>query len=903
MKKNYLFTILTVTALAACSVDNDSQNTASLQQQPICFTAEDETDEATRATTVSDDQIIVMQGTEADRPLVVTATVQTAVPEGSETRGVRLGGVDDLNIFGVSASKTVKLPDAEQIAAATTDFFYNLPATRNTNDVFQIAQDFYWPSDDERLNFYAYAPYGDGSGVELAAREATGPQKLTYTVNSNVSAQKDLVTAAANTTAFTTVTGDSKKAAVPLAFTHELTAIRFVIGEQWLAGSIKSVAIKGVHGKGTTVIGSHTWDWVDKEGNDITTLDNFTLTLDKTGLQGTDNEEIIDDASLYFLMIPQSFDNNSTAVLEVVYQDGAKDYTLTASLQGVTWVRNTTVTYAISSHALTTLRIGNIAWPTAGTWEGPKTDFEAGDEIGLYVAGGTDGKTIVHQNVRCSYNGSAWTIHHPTGNPVYKLPGLQYFFYYPYTSTPDTNYPLQGKSLNTSATDFFSTLIEGWTPAANQNDLQKLNRQDLQVAKGVDNATIAPAIDALMAHQMNMGIITLGTKNAVPNDVTYKLDDTYKWYHGADGTSSNVPASANFADNLPYTHTDGKNYYVFKPVTNPVNQPGTLIKALNSNQTADWSYYLQSTATSTKIEQTVYTSVTTYSIEKNYALAIGDIYYSNGAISHNLITTASNANYANPVGIVFKTSTSTPDTNAGFTHGYVVAGKNSMNHDPSGEISVCWNVKGAGDTYDEISGITGIYWNTGNVITAKNYIMNINMDGNCGRYNTSLIPTTDNFPAFKSINDYNTASATALSTSAVTQANIHWYMPSIGEWFYVFDNLGGFSNATLITANTEEFDVISDNNVHYVEYANTLTVVDNVNNYLHKLGTGKYEDFHNPNDGITRTANHYWSSSVRSESNQYAFSVDVDVDGQIAFVVYTVKSRGYDCVVRPILCF
>ena len=696
----------------------------------IRFTANaDETvDVTTRG--IAEARTVAFEGTQPSRPLYLSAEI---TPCPAVTRGARVEAASDLTSFGVSAIRASENVTDEQFAAATPDFFYNLEATRNTNDVFEIAQDFYWPSSTDKLFFYAYAPYGD-SNVQISDQDAGGAQKVSFTVDSNVANQVDLMTANAETTAFRSASGSDSKSAVHLNFKHELTAIRFVIGEQWLAGNIKSVGIYNVHGKGTMTIGANDaskWVWKNKAGNDVAATDDFVLTVDKIGVTGAEDEEFIDDTDLYFLMIPQSFDDNDDAYIEVKYQDNSYEYTVTAPLKGqAAWQRNTTVTYAISSHELTKLKIGSITWPANTDWKGPKTAFVSGDEVGLYVVG-EDGTTLPYKNVRCTYNGSTWTVHHPDNAPVYVIPGRQYFFYYPYTPTPDTTYPVAGQgTTNTAATDFFSHLISGWTPAALQNDAQGtvFKAQDLQVGKATVSTSVASTINATMAHQMNLAIITLGQKtiNKKGYNDAYKhlsTDANYKWLHsstfGVIDANYNITASSTFGgDNRPWKNTSNNKYYfVFKPVVDLVSESGTDIEGLQSdNVSADWTENFKTTDIGKGFERTAQSTRTEYVTSEHkevsnnsYTLAVGDVFYSNGALSHTLISASSNACYPTAIGLVYSLSTSAKDKqiNANYKHGSVISlTRRAANN--SNNISTVW---AATDSYAATHQMTDVmYW-------------------------------------------------------------------------------------------------------------------------------------------------------------------------------------------------
>ena len=434
--RSYIYSMLAgvaVFTLASCA-DSVSEFFGLEDKELITFTAtaeEEEMGDVTRAAIEEDSRVTKFQNTQPKKPLLLCSSVTER--DEAATRGHRVTTADSLKAFRVTAFLTNKNIAPEVFATTAPNYFYNLKAERNANGVFDIEHKYYWPGSNEKLWFYAYTPCDD-SNVQISGETATGAQKVSFTVDTDVTKQVDLMTANTETTGFTSASGNTTKTSTPLNFRHELTAIRFVIGEQWLAGSIKSIGIYNVHGRGTMTIGDDDatkWEWKNKAGNAVGAVDDFVLTLNKGGLSGTSGEEFIEDTNLYFLMIPQSFDNNNDAYVEVKYQDNSREYTVRAPLKGQSaWVRNTTVTYAISSHELTKLKIGSITWPDEtgdGVFKGVKSAFAAGDEVGLYVVD-PDGETITehHRNVRCSYDGGSWTVHHPEGHPVFKLPGYQY---------------------------------------------------------------------------------------------------------------------------------------------------------------------------------------------------------------------------------------------------------------------------------------------------------------------------------------------------------------------------------------------------------------------------------------------------------------------------------------------
>ena len=915
--KAYIPLLLMGTALlmtTACS--EDLASVFSPRDNKIRFTvsADESVDQTTRGMAVP--HAVAFEGTQPSRPLYLCTEI-TQRP--AATRGTRVENATGLTSFGVSAIKTSENVTDEQFAAATPDYFYNLEATRNANEVFEIAQDYYWPSSSEKLFFYAYAPYGNNK-VQISDQDAGGAQKVSFTVDTNVANQVDLMTANSETTAFRSASGSDAKSAVPLSFRHELTAIRFVIGEQWLAGSIKSVGIYNVHGVGTMTIGADDaskWVWKNKAGADMAATDDFVLTVDKGGLTGTEDEEFLSSTSFYFLMIPQSFDDNDDAYIEVKYQDNSYEYTVTAPLKGqAAWTRNTTVTYAISSHELTKLKIGSIQWPGNTDWKGPKTAFASGDSIGLYVVD-TNGTDVVHQNIKCTYNGSTWTVHHPNNSYVYALPGRQYFFYYPYTPTPDSTYPVEGQgTTDTDPEDFFSHLISGWTPAALQDDAGGIvfKKQDLQVGKATFSSTVASTINATMAHQMNLAIITLGQKDIDElgyERTFYWLDSKYKWLHSVSSkkvinSNYEITASATFGGtNRPWHNTSNSKYYfVFKPVAS-LDNDGTVIQAMQSDGvSSDWSLTFKSTTVGLGVESTAQSTRTQIDTERNvdtdaasaYVLAVGDIFYSNGAISHSLITTASNSNYGTPVGLVFglNADMSTADKTA-YGHGYVFSLRDANSAGAAHKWSTLDN--------NDVSGIANTSWSaTTDMSVTEGVIKNINGAGQNGRSNTAAVGvSSDSYPAFKAVGTYRTNHPVASSTAPV---NSDWYLPSIAEWWLACKKLGNMNDGKR-SNDTSWKD--SNNNLWGVYYNdgtanNTRDTMNSL--FSTKVGSGNYDPIQGGStlgEGMSAASYVvYWSSSEWSSAG-YAFYVTFDSGGSLVFNRYSSKSNAFR--VRPVLAF
>lgn len=208
-----------------------------------------------------------------------------------------------------------------------TSFFMNEDVTKIGNN-WTMDNTYYWPGANHTLQFYAWAP-----ADAITAPSSSENLTFEYTVPEEATAQQDLVVANESRD------GDFKQA-VSLGFKHICTAVKFVVGDEMQAGTIKSVALKGVKNTGTYDM-TNGWTAVSGPAD-------FTQTLDKvtTGSEG-DGDEITSPAGT-FMMLPQTLP--SGASVEVVFHSATTntDRTLSAPIEGTEWPIGKTVTYKLS---------------------------------------------------------------------------------------------------------------------------------------------------------------------------------------------------------------------------------------------------------------------------------------------------------------------------------------------------------------------------------------------------------------------------------------------------------------------------------------------------------------------------------------------------------------------------
>lgn len=320
-------TIIGLSALLLFSCNNEDFLNQTEEGEPcnyICFGiapdggAQTKGGNQTNAKACTADRFVLRSADSAD-----TLCVRTLISDGIQTAGnkavTRGEPVTTEAFYDNFHVLTVK--DQE------TSFFMNEDVTKIGNN-WTMDNTYYWPGANHTLQFYAWAPAD-------AITAPSSPENLTfeYTVPEEATAQQDLVVANESRD------GDFKQA-VSLGFKHICTAVKFVVGDEMQAGTIKSVALKGVKNTGTYDM-TNGWTAVSGPAD-------FTQTLDKvtTGSEGN-GDEITSPAGT-FMMLPQTLP--SGASVEVVFHSATTntDRTLSAPIEGTEWPIGKTVTYKLS---------------------------------------------------------------------------------------------------------------------------------------------------------------------------------------------------------------------------------------------------------------------------------------------------------------------------------------------------------------------------------------------------------------------------------------------------------------------------------------------------------------------------------------------------------------------------
>lgn len=319
------------------------------------------------------------------------------------TRGVPVTDMEHYKEFLVSAAFYQEGGwDADR---QTANFMYKVPVNRS-GSVWSPQSTYYWPGKNYKMRFYAYAP----KDAEFELSEQSTSIKgafIKYEVPADVTRQKDLLVAQSDE-----YSGDYQNP-ISLQFKHALTAVKFAVGGEMKAGTIRKVALRNIHSAGRYYIESGETELLTGTG----TVKDFEQILEKH-VDGTPETAITED-SLTFMLPPQELPDN--ALLEIVFvDDDGGENTLSASLKKAKWNPGTTVVYKIST--------SSINWEYVLEVKGPAAFSHSGGSQSYSVASykrNTQGKVLpVAWSAKYSMdNGQSWTEKKPDWLTAFTISG------------------------------------------------------------------------------------------------------------------------------------------------------------------------------------------------------------------------------------------------------------------------------------------------------------------------------------------------------------------------------------------------------------------------------------------------------------------------------------------------
>ena len=776
---------------------------------------------------------------------------------GMSSRGTLVSSSSWTGEFRVSAVYTK--------SGASQSFFQDQKASKSGNIWYASGDTQAWPTDGE-LSFYAYAPYQHASLSLQGSDDVTKNKTLRYVASTNLGSQPDLIVAKGENISRTS---SSANTAVQLKFSHALTAITFSVSADMIPGTVKSITVKNVSRQGDYNISTGTW------GSLGAASASYSIRLGTSGAGiavKAGESKALTDGSSALLMVPQTFAAGSSAQIEMVFHDGNKDRTVTASLAGTSWAAGKHITYVLSASSITTLQLGDITFPTSwsrsytSTTYHLKSDYANGDKMGLFVV--DDSKKVIASNVQLSYNGSAWSL--PSGSKQKFSPKYSYFVYYPYQSSL-TGLPAQGASVSdvTSAKAFFSSAISTWSSsklATDQSTPAKMNACDLQIGMGSLTSDGTKIQFSANTHAMGLADITLGSKT-VPNTYHLSTYPSYTWTHG----KTTVHAVASVSGRSLYKVADYHYVTIVKP------GQATSFSCGKTSDADAWTVAVSVSPDPNAIDKGTATSKRT-AISIAHTLAVGDIYYSDGALSSWSEALLSGKT---PVGIV----------------GYVEENywtEKQLKSSNKGGHALVMCLKTIGSTWTTSIG-TGYAWYSSNTDAGRTKINSkALLTESYNQTYGSGVTETDAL-----ISKWSTAAAAAYQAKHYTELPASsskcsgWFLPTAGQYYAVMSKLGAAfsSDWTGIYG-----DAASGSTFGF--FSNMTTVTGNINKKLKKVGNNNYTEFF----GDTNT----WAWTSSEFSATYAVSVDSGVDdskgsGSVRFLADLYKTSQRP--VRPFLAF
>ena len=642
------------------------------------------------------------------------------------------------------------------------------------------------------------------------------------------------------------------------------------VSDDMIPGTVKSITVSGVYGQGDYDLSTGKWKF---GANDPSST--YVIEPKDASVKAGESKALTDKTSA-LMMIPQIL--GADAKVSMVFNDGAKDKTVSFNLNGTSWEAGKHITYVLSSSKITTLNMGSLTYPTGwnsvntGATNKIRTAYASNTSAGLFVV--NEEKKVIAANVQLTYNGTSWSL--PADSKLKFSPQYNYFVYYPYQASlaglPEVNTTISDVSIS-SSTQFFADAIATWKSsniAADQSTLKKMNACDLQIGKASLDED-GCSVSFKMEHAMGLAEIVLG-ENKFKDCNCYLVG--YEKYPTWIGTTTSY-ASSSIKNHIMYGIADHRYVSIVKPGENSF---------MSATDKDAWEKEVKLSPAANEVKTgTAYSSNINQNTPHAYTLAVGDIYYSDGAISHQEDDPISTSERI-PIGIV----------------GYI-----TMNGDGN-----YWTEKGVSGKGGhalvmclktiESTGKTSIgttyAWYSSNIdagrtkLNSKSLLVN-SYDQSYGSGYTETDALIQKWgsaaAAAYQAQNYNTLPATSSKCTG-------WFLPTAGQYYAVMTNLGApFSDDW-----TGIWDGNTSTHKNKGFFNNMKTVTTNINDKLKTVGDSNYTEFF----GSVNT----WAWTSSEFSSTHAVAIDSGVDdskgsGSVRFYGYFVKSAQGP--VRPFLAF
>lgn len=797
---------------------------------------------------------------------------KTLKNQGPTTRGTMNTGTEVDN-FGVSANYIQNDGSVEK------SFFQNKEAKKEDSN-WIVADNTKWPAAGT-VSFYAYAPYNVSSLQWKGDDEVTKNKTIHYTVPTDVENQPDFIVAKSEGNS---ISSSSANTPVDLEFSHALTAITFSVSDDMEKGVINSIKIEGVKGEGDYDLSDNKWDL-----SNSTAAGPYTVSFDgeegkvegKRALTGGANDNKV------LMMIPQTLGTGAKVTINFT-PTGKSAKEASFSLDGTTWAAGSHITYVLSTTKMLNLNMGTVTYPDG--WNSVNTNadnqikssYVNGDAIGMYVVDKYN--KVIEANLKFTYNGSQWAVE--PGKEFKGSPQYNYFVYYPYQSEGLPGAPAKDTpNIDvTSAENFFADAIGKWKNsklAADQSTLDKMNACDLQINKASSLDEAGLKISFAMKHTMGLAVLNRESKSVTKH---YILNG-YTSYTWDNGTTTLIPSATLSNSQKLYATTNTQGVKVIPP---------SVVSTFSSTSTGNdaWSGDVNITAAANGVG-TGTATINATKVDYTYTMEVGDIYYSDGAMTHQSEALASGKTPVGIVGYLGNDYWTEKGVSGKGGHALVMCLKTIGS--TGSTVGAQEDYTKNGDNGSKVIAYIGsrYVWYSSNrdagrtKVNSKDLLVKSNNQSYGSGY-TETAALVGGSAAAAAAKNYKTLPANSTKCTG-------WFLPTAGQFYAVMTNLGAaFSDDW-----TGIFDGNTSTHPNQAFFNNMTTVTTNINNKLKKVGDSNYTEFF----GAVNTW--AWTSSELSSTD--AVSIDSGVDdfkgsGSVHFY-YSNNNKMTMRPVRPFLAF
>lgn len=805
---------------------------------------------------------------------------KTLKNQGPTTRGT-MNFDPVVNKFGVSACYIPKEGGVER------SLFPNEEATLNGSYWF-TSSNATWPLDGS-VSFYAYAPNKDTFLSLQVSDDFVKDKTIRYTANTDFSKQPDLIVAKSESNAFTSSTANK---AVNLSFSHALTAITFSISADMIPGTVKSITVSDVRGQGDYDFS--TGKWIRLANPSSTYV--IKLNDDDASVKAGESKPLTDKNSA-LMMIPQDFDANATAKVSMVFNDGQNDKTVSFRLNNTSWKAGNHITYVLSSSKITTLKMGLLDYPDG--WKSVsqiRTAYDLNDPnssvyAGLFVV--NEKNNVIAANVKLTLisTSSGTSLSLPADSKLKFSPKYNYFVYYPYQATltglPAVNTPISDVSI--SSTLFFAKAIDTWKKSkitADQSTLDKMNDCDLQIGKATldDDGC---SVNFKMEHAMGLAVLNRESKSVTKH---YILSG-YPSYTWDNGTTTLIPSA---------TLSNGQKLYATTNIQGVKVIPPSVASTFSSTSKGDdaWSGDVNITAAANSFG-TGTAKIKATKVDRDYEMAPGDIYYSDGGMTHQSEALASGKTPIGIVGYLGNDYWTEKGVSGKGGHALVMCLKTIGS--TGSTVDAQEDYKKNGDNGAKVKAYIGTRyaWYSSNIdagrtkVNSKSLLVNSYKQSYGSGYTETdalikkRVPAAD--AAYQAQN-YKTLPANSTKCTG-------WFLPTAGQYYAVIKTLGApFS---------DDWTGIWDGNISTHPdlgfFSNMTTgtnnITKNINDKLEKVGDSNYTEFFGSVDTWA------WTSSEFSSAIAVHFDSGVDDSKGSGSVRFNGAGYSFKTDLRPVRPF